>query len=496
MTDTATIDLEEIEAAGDGPNPWLVLLSVALGLLMVVVDISILNVALPSIATTMNASLAEIEWTLIAYTLALTGLVPFFGRISDVFGRKRLFIAGELIFAGASLLAAQSPFMLWLIGARVVQALGGALITSNTLAIITDTFPAGKRGTAMGAQAIIMSGGAAIGPTLGGLLVTHFGWGSVFYINVPLGLFAAIFGWRILPPLRSNRTMEPIDWVGSGLLFVGLSGTLLGVTKGPDWGWETTATLISIIGGLITLGLFILWELHRRSPLIDLSLFKIQEFTFGQLAGLFATMSLSSLTFLFPFYWQGMRGYSAQAAGLLLLPLPLALMITAPIAGRMSDRVGARGISTAGLLTLGLALFLISQITVGMSIWNVLWRLLFLGAGLGMFTAPNNNAVMSSVPSQRRGIAAGLLGMFRFTGQSVGIAFAGVLFAIFAVAPGGFALHGLPSTNEASGVAVNAAQMQMIREAFVHGLDAVALAAIPLAIFGAFLSFSRGRTTD
>ena len=241
--------------------------------------------------------------------------------------------------------------------------------------------------------------------------------------------------------------------------------------------------------------MFVLWEMRRRSPLIDLSLFKIQEFTFGQLAGMFATMSLSSLTFLFPFYWQGMRGYSAQAAGLLLLPLPLSLMVAAPIAGRMSDRIGARGISTAGLLTLGLALFLISRITVGMSIWNVLWRLLFLGAGLGMFTAPNNNAVMSSVPSQRRGIAAGLLGMFRFTGQSVGIAFAGVIFAIFAVAPGGFALHGLPSTNEASAVATSAAQMEMIRQAFVHGLDAVALAAIPLAGLGALLSLSRGRTT-
>ncbi len=496
MTDTATHHQQESETESDGPNPWLVLLSVALGLLMVIVDISILNIALPSIATSMHASLAEIEWTLIAYTLALTGLVPFFGRISDVFGRKRLFIVGELLFAGASFLAAQSPFMLWLIGARVLQALGGALISSNTLAIITDTFPAGKRGAAMGVQAILISGGAAIGPTLGGFLVTHFGWQSVFYVNVPLGLIAAGFGAKILPPLRSNRTLEPIDWIGSILLFVGLSGTLLGVTKGPEWGWITYRTLVSIIGGLVVLGLFVLWEMRRRSPLVDLTLFKIQEFTAGQLAGLFATMSLSSLTFLFPFYWQGMRGYSAEAAGILLLPLPLALMIAAPIAGKLSDHIGARGISTAGLLVLGLALFLISQITVGMAVWNVLWRLLFLGAGLGMFTAPNNNAVMSSVPSQRRGIAAGLLGMFRFTGQSSGIAFAGVIFAVFAVAPGGFALHGLPTIGEGTSASASAAQLEMVRQAFVHGLDAVALAAIPLAVLGALLSLARGRASD
>ena len=496
MAQTATIEQSTVDTDPTGPNPWLVLLSVALGLLMVVVDISILNIALPSIATSMHASLAEIEWTLIAYTLALTGLVPFFGRISDVFGRKRLFIIGEIIFAGASFLAAQSPFMLWLIGARVLQALGGALISSNTLAIITDTFPAGKRGAAMGVQAILMSGGAAIGPTLGGFLVTHFGWQSVFYVNVPLGIIAAAFGAKVLPALRSNRTLEPIDWTGSILLFLGLAGSLLGVTKGPEWGWATSKTLVSIIGGLLVLGLFVLWEMRRRSPLVDLTLFKIQEFTAGQLAGMFATMSLSSLTFLFPFYWQGMRGYSAEAAGVLLLPLPLALMVAAPIAGRLSDRVGARGISTAGLLVLALALFLLSRITVGMNVWNVLWRLLFLGAGLGMFTAPNNNAVMSSVPSQRRGIAAGLLGMFRFTGQSAGIAFAGVIFAIFAVAPGGFALHGLPSTGQVSGVAANGAQFEQIRSAFVYGLDAVALAAIPLACFGALLSLLRGRMSD
>lgn len=496
MANTAALEQSQTGSESSGPNPWLVLLSVALGLLMVIVDISILNIALPSIATSMNATLAEIEWTLIAYTLALTGLVPFFGRISDVFGRKRLFIIGELLFAGASFLASQSPFMLWLIGARVLQALGGALISSNTLAIITDTFPAGKRGTAMGVQAILISGGAAVGPTLGGFLVTHFGWQSVFYVNVPLGLFAAAFGAFILPPLRSNRTLEPIDWIGSILLFIGLSGTLLGVTKGPDWGWSATPTLVSIIGGLFVLGVFVLWETRRLSPLVDLTLFKIQEFSAGQLAGLFATMSLSSLTFLFPFYWQGMRGYSAEAAGVLMLPLPAALMVAAPISGRLSDRLGARGIATAGLLTLALALFLISRITVGMSVWNVLWRLLFLGAGLGMFTAPNNNAVMSSVPSQRRGIAAGLLGMFRFSGQSAGIAFAGVIFAGFAVATGGFAMHGLPTTTEVSGNVSDPAQLEMIRSAFIHGLDAVAVAAIPLACFGALLSLLRGRVED
>ncbi len=329
-------------------NPWLVLFSVALGLFMVVVDISILNIALPTIAEAMHASLAEVEWTLIAYTLVLTGLVPFFGRISDVLGRKRLFIIGVLAFAGASLLAAFSQSIFWLIGARMVQAIGGALITSNVLAIITDTFPEGRRGVAMGVQAILVSGGAAIGPTLGGFLVTHFGWGSVFLVNVPVGILAASMGALILPPLRRNRTLEPIDWLGAGLLFSGAGMVLLGITKAPEWGWISLATLALIAAGLAVLGFFVFRERHTQFPLVDLSLFRIRQFAAGQVAGSFTTMTMATMMLLFPFYWQALRGYSAQTAGLLMLPLPMTLMIVAPLSGRLSDKFGARGLTSGG----------------------------------------------------------------------------------------------------------------------------------------------------
>ncbi len=476
-------------------NPWLILLSVALGLFMVVVDISILNIALPTIAGEMNASLSEVEWTLIIYTLALTGLVPFFGRISDVIGRKRLFITGVMLFSASSLLAAFSQSILWLIGARLLQAFGGALITSNVLAIITDTFPAGKRGTAMGIQAILISGGASIGPILGGFLVTHFGWQAVFLINVPIGLVAAAFAASILPPLKSNHALEPVDWVGAGLLIAGLAALLLGVTKGPEWSWSLTSILL-IAGGLFLLLLFILQEVRAQYPLIDLSLFKIREFAAGQMAGTFATITMSCMMLLFPFYWQVLRGYSAEMAGLLMLPVPLTLMAVAPLSGRFSDRAGARGIATVGLGVVMIGLFLISRITAIMPVGQVLWRLVIFGIGLGMFMPSNNNSVMSAAPARRRGIASGLLGMFRYSGQSFGVAFAGSVFISFAISGSGFALNGLPSPDTMSAAASDPALQQVLGNAFINGMHAAALLAIPFAFIGMSLSLMRGGTTQ
>lgn len=474
------------------PNPWLVLFSVALGLFMVIIDVSILNIALPTIAGDMHASLAEIEWTLIAYTLALTGLVPFFGRISDVLGRKRLFIVGVLIFGAASVLAAFAQFIGWLIAARLVQAFGGALITSNVLAIIVDTFPEGKRGTAMGIQAILISGGAAVGPTLGGFLVTNFGWPAIFFVNVPISIAAAIIAAIILPPLQTHRTMERVDWLGAGLLIMAMGCLLLGITKAPDWSWGSLRVGVLIAAGTGLGGLFVWRELRLAHPLVDLSLFRIRQFTAGQAAGVFATIALATMMMLFPFYWQGLRGYSAQSAGVFMLPLPAALMLSAPVSGRLSDTMGSRGIASADLGVVMLGLFFISRITATMPVWDVIWRLFVLGTGLGMFMAPNNNSVMSSVPPNRRGIASGLMGMFRYTGQSLGIAFSGTVFAHFAVTEG-FALHGLPSAGDVSEVAANPAALHAFQEAFINGMRSAAFAAMPLAGIAIVLSLIRGR---
>ncbi len=473
------------------PNPWLVLLSVGLGLFMVVVDMSILNIALPQIAGSLRADMGSIQWTLIAYTLLMTTLVPLFGRVSDVMGRKRFFVGGMAVFALGSLLAALSPSIHWLIGARLVQAVGGALITTNTLAIITDTFPAGKRGVAMGAQSILVSGGAAIGPTLGGFLVTHFGWEAVFYVNLPVGLVAVTLALKVLPPLRSHRALEPLDWPGAGLLMTVLASILLAITQGASWGWTSNAILGLAVVGAVGSSFFVWWELRARYPLVDLTLFRNRAFSAGQLAGLFGTVAFASMMFLLPFYWQGLRGLSAQEAGIMMLPLPLVLMVVAPISGRLSDGYGARALASTGLTIVAFALLLISRIDAGTPVWSVLVRVAVMGLGLGMFMAPNNNAVMSSVGAHRRGIASGLLATFRFTGQSVGIAFVGAVVGSLMRAGTGVKGDALPSPDRFQAVAGDPIAFAALSDTFVHAMHVASLAAIPFALLGVFFSLWR-----
>jgi len=476
-----------------GRNPWAILVTVSLGLFMTVIDMTILSVALPTLVRDLGASTGEVEWTLIVYTLAMAALVPMFGRISDVFGRKRLFIAGLLIFAVSSLLCAQSPSVMWLIAARLVQALGGAMISSNSLAIISDTFPAGKRGLAMGIQSIVISGGAALGPTLGGFLVTRFSWEAVFYINLPVGLVAALLAAVILPPLKSHRTLEPIDYIGAATMMGGLTGLLLGLTKGGDWGWTTVPTLSFLATGALLLAFFVIWENRVPYPLIDLSLFRNWEFGIGQLTGLFTTMSMASTTFLFPFYWQGMRGMSAQEAGLLMLPMPLVFMLVSPIAGRLSDSVGARKLALAGLSSVVVGLLFMSTITADMAIAGVLVRVTIFSFGLSLFMSPNSNAVMSAVVPQKRGVAAGLLGTSRYMGQSLGVAFGATIFGLMMVRQTALGYEGLPGAGTMAALSQNPEALVAFQQAFISAMSTVFLASVPLAGVGLVLSVLRFR---
>lgn len=474
--------VEATHQGGLARNPWMILFAVSLGLFMSVADISILNIALPSIADEMNASIDTIQWTVIAYTLTLTALVPLFGRISDIFGRKRLFMAGVFILSLGSLMAGLSGSVGMLVFSRVVQAVGGALISTNTLAIVTDTFPPGKRGLAMGIQGIIISSGAATGPTLGGFLVTHFSWEAVFYINLPVGVLTMVLAAKYLPDLRSGRTLEPVDWTGGALFVTALAGALLVFTEGPAWGWLSPGILALTAFSAAAFVAFYFWERRVPYPLIDLSLFRDRSFTAGQLTGLLATVCMSALTFMLPFYWQVIRGLSAQDAGMVMLPLPLTIMCIGPLAGWLSDRFGADNVASTGLGVLTVGALFATQITADMNITPVVLRIIVIGVGLGLFMAPNNNAVMSTVPPHRRGIASGLLGTFRFTGQSLGVALTALIFAL---------------TTGTSRLDIHANMdpelLTVMSERFMTGMHAVTVVMVPIAALTLIVSLSRRR---
>ena len=463
-------------------NPWVVLGVVSTGFFMVVLDVTILHVAMPTLATEFGARMAEVEWALIAYTLVMTGTVPIFGRISDVLGRKRLFIGGVALFTVGSAFAAMSTSIAWLVVARIGQGAGAALVASNTLAIVTDAFPAGERGTALGFQTIVNAGGAALGPTVGGVIVTHYGWEGVFLINVPIGIVVIAGAAWILPPLESHRTMEPVDWLGGGLLLSGLTLALLGLTFVPAHGWGSSRVVWSLVAGVSALVGFVAREHRAEYPMVEFDLFDNRDFTVGQLSAVCAMLTFSSMAFLFPFYWQKARGFTAQATGLLMLPLPLTIGIMSPIAGRISDRLGARGIASAGMLTIGVALVFLAQIGVDTPIWDVLWRFVLLGIGIGSFLAPNKNSVMSAVDAEHRGIAAGLLGMFKYTGRSVGVVFGGMTFGTAV----GAAVDFDPAAGELGTDAAAA-----FAENFSQGFAAVCLTAAGVAVVGTILSLQR-----
>jgi MFS family permease len=290
---------------------------------------------------------------------------------------------------------------------------------------------------------------------------------------------------KVLPPLVSGREREPLDWPGAVLLLGGLFGTLMGLTRAPEWGWVDAKTLAAFGVGVPLLALFALRQLRARYPLVKPSLLRIRPFVAGQVAGLFGTMTLVSMVFLLPFYWQALRGLSAQEAGLLMLPVPLSLMTMAPISGRLSDLIGSRGLTTTGLLSASVAAFLLGQVNAETAIPDVLWRMAVFGLSLGLFLAPNNNATMSAAPASDRGVASGLLALFRFTGQALGFAFAGTLF-----------LHAAGHANSAElltpdGIRASADASAMSAD-FVIGFHSVCLAVIPIALVGAALSFSRG----
>lgn len=406
---------------------WLVLGVLSAALFMVNLDVTIVNIALPDIMEQLPASLADAEWVLNAYVLIFAILLITMGRLGDIFGRKRLFIGGLLIFTLSSLLCGLAPNIGWLIAGRIIQAVGGAAMMPATLSILNISFQSGHRGLAMGIWGASAGAAAALGPIIGGLLVGTLGWQWVFLVNIPLGIAAITMAVKIVPESRDPNASRSIDFPGIFAATTALGATSFALIEGQALGWTSAITLGLFAIGIIAAAAFFFIETKVRLPLIPLGFFRNRSFTAGNILGLIIMFCMVGLIFLSVMYLQAIRDFSPLDAGLVVLPLPLALMIISPIAGRLADRLQMRFLMSAGMVIVALALSLLSQVTPDIAASMMAWPLGLAGLGLGLVMAPLSSVVMASAPVARSGTASGILTTMRQVGATLGITVLGAV---------------------------------------------------------------------
>ncbi|MFZ3170535.1 MAG: MFS transporter [Carboxydocellales bacterium] len=407
---------------------WLILANVSVGTFMATLDSSIVNVALPTLSAGLKADLTTLQWVVTAYLLTITSLLPVFGRVADLVGRKKVFSLGFIIFTLGSVLCALAPNIWFLIGMRIVQALGASMLMSNSAAIITATFPPQERGRALGLTGSVVALGSLTGPALGGILVGLVSWRAIFYINLPIGIIGYLAAQMILPPDSPKKDQETFDYAGATLFSTGMISLLLAVNYGQDWGWTSSGILSGLGLGIVLLTLFFITELRSKFPMIDFSLFRIRPFLVGNLSGLLSFVAMFTTMILMPFYLQHVLNYPPLKVGLLMTAFPLVMAVVAPLSGHASDKMGPVVLTSSGLLISALGLFYLSTLGASSHFLQVVPGPLLMGLGAGLFQSPNNSSVMSSVPPPKLGVAGGISALVRNIGMVLGIALSVSLF--------------------------------------------------------------------
>ena len=407
---------------------WLILTSVSLGSLMATLDGSIVNIALPAMQADFRVDLTTIEWVTVAYLLVVGSLLLPVGRLGEVLTFKRVYLVGFAVFTLASIFCGAAPSETALIGFRVVQGVGAAMIMAMGPAIVARTFAPGERGRALGLNGVSVSIGLSLGPALGGILTQAATWRAIFLINAPIGLLAILWAARVLPAETPGKG-QSFDARGATLSGAALFALLLALSDGQQWGWTSPAVVGLLIAFVVLGAAFIAAERSSIQPMIDLALFRIRPFTAGLASVVVAFAGLFTATFLLPFLLQQARGFSPIEAGLLLTPVPITMALVAPFSGAASDRFGPRVLASAGMAIMVLGLLSLALLPLDFALWDLIWRLALLGLGQGLFMSPNSSAVLGSVPRPRVGTASGTLAQMRVNGQTLGIALSGAIVA-------------------------------------------------------------------
>ena len=473
---------------------WVALSNTTLGVLMATINSSIVIISLPAIFRGIKldplqpGNVSYLLWMIMGFLVVSAVLVVTLGRLGDMYGRVKMYNLGFAVFSVFSVLLSLDPFTgghgaMWLIVGRIGQGVGGAMLFAQSTAILTDAFPAEQRGMALGINQVSAIAGSFLGLIIGGLL-SEWHWRAVFWVSVPIGVFATVWGYRSLVELGERRRSR-LDVPGNLTFGIGLTALLVAITYGiqpyggHSTGWTNPWVLAGLIGGAVLLAAFVVIERRVQHPMVSVDLFRIRPFTMGNVAGLMASIGRGGLQFMLIIWLQGiwlpLHGYSYEStplwAGIYLLPLTIGFLVAGPASGWLSDRFGARGFATGGLMLVAVTFVLLLMIPVNFSYWQFAVITLFNGIGSGLFSAPNATAVMNSVPAHQRGAASGIRGTVFNSGSalSIGVFFSLMIIGLANVLPTTMS-HGLRNQGVPTAIAQKIAELPPVGSLFASFL--------------------------
>jgi EmrB/QacA subfamily drug resistance transporter len=420
--------MTRLRAITEQNRRWWTLGSMSFALFMIMLDNTVVNVALPSIQSDLGASLSALEWTINAYTLTFAVLLVTGGRLGDIFGRRRAFLFGVIVFALSSATAGLAPSDAWLVGSRALQGIGAAFMMPATLSIITNAFPAHERGKAIGTWAGVSALALALGPVVGGFLTEDVSWRAIFFLNLPVAALAVFVTLIATKESRDPHVPRTIDYAGVATITVGIGALVLALVEGNGWGWGSPRIIALLAASVAGLASFVLVERRTRFPMVEFSFLRSRAFAGANGVAFVVSFAMLAMFFFMALYMQNILGYSPLQAGIRFLPSTVVIIVIAPIAGRLTDRIGPRTPIAIGLTLVAIALYMQSRITVDTTYSYLLPAFSLMGLGIGLTMSPMSTAAMNAVDTTKAGLASGVLSMSRMVGGTFGVAAVGALF--------------------------------------------------------------------
>jgi EmrB/QacA subfamily drug resistance transporter len=478
---------------------WWTLAAMCFALFMIMLDNTVVNVALPSIQTDLGASISGLEWTVNAYTLSFAVLLVTGGRLGDLFGRRRMFLGGVVVFGASSALIALAQSEAWLVTFRAVQGIGAAFMMPATLSIISNAFPPQERGKAIGTWAGVSALALAIGPVVGGALVENVSWQSIFLLNLPVAAVAVVVTLFATHESRDETAPPSIDFAGVAAITAGLAALVLALVQGNSWGWgsgRVVGLLAVAVAGLVS---FAVVETRVANPMVDFKFFRSRSFAGANMVAFIVSFAMLATFFFFALYLQNVRGYSPLQTGVRFLPMTVVIIFAGPIAGRLSDKIGPRPLMTGGLVLNAISLFWQGHLEADTAYTTLLGSFVLMGLGMGLIMSPMSTAAMNAVDATKAGVASGVLSMSRMVGGTFGVAAMGALISGLGRHKLDESLPQLPAEARekladglgAGGAADAPAQVHAaVQDAFLYALnDSLRIAAL-VALIGAVVAWT------